>query len=108
MEALQMPGAMRFWITFDLGLRSTNQKLYEWLDKVKARECGPFAATFQSTKPRSSLIKELGRLVDGQARLYLIGRETPEDKVIGGFVLGRRKAAPWEGFAEGFDQEEDR
>jgi len=31
---------MRYWLSFDLGLRGNYELLYAWLDAMEAKECG--------------------------------------------------------------------
>jgi len=88
---------MRYWLSFDLGLRGDYDALYSWLDKLGALECGDSVATFQSKKSRDQLVRELRNLLDAKKnpRVYIVSRQS------GKFVLGRRKArAPWTGYAE--------
>ncbi len=89
----------RFWLFFDLGLRGDYGRLYAWLDSVQARECGDSAASFVSEQPRERITQELRRRVDRGARLYLVGK-TRDGRRLGGFIVGKRKVAPWTGFAE--------
>ena len=98
----------RFWLGYDLGLRGDYGPLYVWLDNAKARECGDSSATFQSDKNRDQLAKELKRAAGSRARVYLIG-PNKQGKIVGGFIAGGRKRAPWAGFAESLaetDEEE--
>ncbi len=90
---------MRYWLIFDLSARANPKGLFEWLDTMEATECGLFAATFISDKPRERVVTELTNAAgDGGIRLYLIGRK-PDGTLVGSFILGRRKPAPWEGYA---------
>lgn len=86
----------RYWISFDLGLMGDYSHVYEWLDSLDAKECGPGVATIASSKSRDQLAAEIQRLFKGapRARAYIISM-----KQGGRFVAGGRKAAPWEGFA---------
>jgi hypothetical protein len=88
---------MRYWLSFDLGLHGDYDALYGWLDQQDARECGDNVATFESKKPRDEIVKELKNLVDDKKnpRIYNISR-----KQGGKFALGKRKRAPWTGYAE--------
>ena len=90
------PAKSRYWISFDLGLMGNYSHVYEWLDSLGAQECGPGIATITSTKTRDQLAVEIQRLLKGapRARAYIISL-----KQGGRFVLGGRKASPWEGFA---------
>jgi hypothetical protein len=90
------PSRTRYRISIDLGLMGNYNKVYEWLDSLDAKECGPGLATITSTKTRDQLAAEIQRLFKGapRARAYLISM-----KEGGRFVVGGRKAASWEGFA---------
>lgn len=86
---------MRYWLSFDLGLRGNYESLYAWLDANEAKECGDNVATFKIEKTRDQIKDELSKILDEKARIYLIDRKS------GLFILGRRKlAAPWAGYAE--------
>lgn len=86
---------MRYWISYDLGLKGNYEELYAWLDKMKAKECGDSVATFETQKTREVLKAELSQILGEKARVYIF------NKSIGGkFILGKRKIAPWIGFAE--------
>jgi hypothetical protein len=76
----------------DFGLRGDYEKLYEWLDRIGARECGVSVATFSSKKSRAQVARILVRLAKRSVRLYLI------DKGGGGFIVGKRREAPWAGY----------
>ena len=95
----------RYWVSFDLGLRGNYDDLYGWLDSQGAKDCGDGVATFVSNKSREQIIRELKNLarpanlseVSGHrtaARIYLITR-----KEGGKFIVGKRRAAPWTGYA---------
>lgn len=86
---------MRHWLSFDLGLRGNYDELYEWLDKMEARECGDSMATFVTAKSREQITKELLRFLDGKTRIYLVN-----SKQGGKFIIGKRKRDPWAGYAE--------
>ena len=96
----------RYWISFDLGLQGNYEDLYAWLDRQDykdkgdrqgAKECGDNVATFVSDKSRNAIEKEVIANLGGQrnARIYIV-------TMAGGgkFVLGKRKFAPWKGYAE--------
>ena len=84
----------RYWLSYDLGIRGEYPALYEWLDELKAVECGDSVASFLSTKSLEEIKKELRDCVGKGARVYLV-RLRP--KPSGGFILGGRKPAPWLG-----------
>lgn len=88
-------GAMRYWLSYDLGLRGNYDELYEWLDGLKAKECGDSVATFITDRTRDQIAQELSGILDKSARVYLINTRSG-----GRFIMGRRKAAPWYGYAQ--------
>ena len=88
----------RFWLSFDLGLQGNYEKLYEWLDDSDSLECGDSVATFVTPKTRETITGELSPLLGANARVYLIG-PGKKGKVAGSFIIGRRKRAPWFGYA---------
>ena len=96
---------MRYWISYDLGLRGNYDQLYAWLDKQSARECGDSVATFLSDKTRDQVTRELSRVVDldRNPRIYIINM-----KQGGKFIFGKRKPAPWTGYAQVLDSGEER
>ena len=90
----------RFWLSYDLGLRGNYSPLYEWLDRVGAKECGDSVGTFLLERTREQVGKELREIVTKNhlsARLYLLGK-TKDQRLVGGYVVGKRKVSPWAGF----------
>ena len=96
---------MRYWLSFDLGLRGNYEELYEWLDNIEAVECGEGTASFVTSKTRDQIIKELKKILDKNARVYIISKY--KNKYIGKFVLGKRKKAPWVGYGGRIVEEEE-
>jgi hypothetical protein len=88
---------MRYWLIYDLGLQGHYDELFAWLDQHKAKECGDNAATFVSNKSRAGIMKELGAILvqTNNPRVYIITR-----KHGGKFIFGKRKFAPWTGYAQ--------
>lgn len=87
----------RFWICFDLGFRGEYDNLYAWLDRHHAKECGDGVATFVAASSRGKIARELEGVLgkETKARIYLI-----EHHRGGKFVFGKRKVAPWTGYAQ--------
>jgi hypothetical protein len=87
----------RFWLSYDLGVTGQYDELYAWLDQRQAKECGDSVATFVTNSSRKEIIQELKGILDPNRnpRIYLI-----ELHKVGGFILGRRKVAPWTGYAQ--------
>jgi len=95
-----------FWLSFDLGLKGDYPGLYAWLDGCQAKECGYGLAVFkfecQTDDPATEIGAELRKQVQFEEmkdRVYLIWRDDEKGKNAGAFLIGRRKAAPWEGYA---------
>lgn len=96
---------MRYWLSYDLGLRGNYEDLYEWLDNMEAVECGESLASFITDKTRDQIVKEIKAFLDKNARVYVIGKY--KDKYVGKFVLGKRKRAPWAGYGSAVEEEEE-
>jgi hypothetical protein len=84
----------RYWISHDLGIRGNYDELYAWLDGLGAKECGESVGTFVSDVSREQLTRELKKLVGPSGRVYMI-----TTKAGGKFIIGKRRAAPWAGYA---------
>lgn len=96
----------RVWLIYDLGFDGDYTKLYEWLDNIGAKECVLGGATFMydfrtETEDRDDVFQELEHdiPVDNEAnpsaRIYAITKVG--DNIIGRFLFGNRKTAPWYG-----------
>ncbi len=94
------------WMSYDLGVRGDYPGLYRWLDSKKAKECGNSVAFFNyefETNPLDELKEDLEKNVDFKSgdRVYII-IDILLDKEVrtgGKFIIGNRKASPWEGYA---------
>ncbi|GHT44915.1 hypothetical protein AGMMS49965_21390 [Bacteroidia bacterium] len=94
------------WMSYDLGVGGDFEGLYAWLDDHGAIECGnnvayfKYKPTFDTDKElANSLKKDLSEKVKFAPtnRIYIV-RRTEKGKSIGTFIVGKRKASPWEGF----------
>jgi hypothetical protein len=90
----------RFWLIYDIGLSTSFEKLFAWLDDVGADECGENAATFSSNKSPEVIAKELRNACKngGGSRAYLVRKNVNGNGFVGQFIVGRRKPPPWAGF----------
>lgn len=97
------------WISYDLGVRGDYEGLYAWLDEHDAKECGDSLAVLKYehagdllTAVKQDLEGAVG--VNNKTRIYVIHRE-PETKLMKGrFVIGGRRASPWDGYARSGNQ----
>ena len=103
-----------FWLSYDLGLKGDYSSLYVWLDSMKAKECGNSIASFWF-EYESDYLEELKTSlkeaieINKNYRFYLIYRSVEGSKttITGDFLFGKRKPAPWEGYADGFEDASD-
>lgn len=96
---------MRYWLSFDLGLRGKYEQLYTWLDTIGANECGDNVATFTTKKNIEQITKELSDFLGEDARIYLIVITSGKGK----FIIGKRKRPLWAGYGgPGFETKEDK
>lgn len=107
------------WLSYDLGVQGDYDHLYAWLDNHKAVECGNSVAYIEIEAPdgindadfvqmiRSDMEKTI-KFNPGN-RIYMIRRIKDEnrDSYFGQFIIGKRKASPWEGYGERSDAKED-
>ena len=98
------------WVSFDLGVKGDYEGMYAWLDQQDAKECGDSIACFWYDHPGDLLqdIKQdLSASVElnAKSRVYVI--RLVEGKMRGSFIFGRRRNAPWAGFAATGEQGED-
>jgi len=99
------------WLSYDLGVNGDYESLYSWLDNHGAKECGSSVAFLKSYRYegdlKDCLKKELGSAVslDNRSRIYIVYRNG--EKISGHYLIGRRKGAPWEGFGDRDEVEED-
>ncbi len=94
------------WLSYDLGIKGDYPGLYQWLDTHKAKECGNSVAYFKYSY-HSKLVEELKNDLKQKInfsngdRIYIIFNKIidGETKTVGKFIIGNRKASPWEGYA---------
>ncbi len=95
------------WLSFDLGVKGDYPGLYKFLDTNKAKECGNSVAYFQFNY-QTDLVKELTEEIKKNVelknsdRLYIIfktNNDKGELKAAGKYIIGNRRASPWQGYA---------
>lgn len=104
----------RYWISPDPGLRGNYDELYAWLDSIGAKECGSDSvATLVSNWSQERIARQLEKVLGQAARvtaggqgLAALGRHAPGPRVYlisrnkgGRFIIGKRRGAPWSGYA---------
>jgi hypothetical protein len=92
----------RVWLSYDLGIDGDYENLYSWLDSKEAVECGDSCASFFYSFRKDlvqELLKELKASVElrSKDRIYIIS--VRGNKIFGKFIYGKRKRAPWAGYA---------
>ncbi|KLU59340.1 hypothetical protein CEB3_c43260 [Peptococcaceae bacterium CEB3] len=100
------------WLSYDLGIDGDYTSLYYWLDSRKAKECGNSVAVF-SYQYEKDLVDEIKKDIRATVkfrktdRIYAVyGVMVGGNKHYKGtFLFGKRKPAPWEGFAAGESDE---
>lgn len=98
------------WVSFDLGVKGDYEGMYRWLDQFDAKECGDTIACLWYEHP-GDLLQDLKRDIAAavemtpKGRVYVI--RLVEGRMKGSFIYGRRRNAPWSGFAEREEDIED-
>jgi hypothetical protein len=98
-------------MSYDLGVQGDYEGLYEWLDAHGALECGDSFAIVKyqfRRKLLEELRKELHESVEftKRSRIYVVYK-ADDGSTKGVFLVGRRKASPWEGAADTGASKED-
>ncbi|MDN3724953.1 hypothetical protein QRD02_11205 [Aequorivita sp. SDUM287046] len=98
------------WISYDLGIKGDYPNLYAWLDNNNAKEAGNSIAflNYQYNGGEEDLLDilkaDLTKSVNFKPgdRVYVIRMRTDKGikKVSGKFIIGNRKATPWEGYGQ--------
>lgn len=100
------------WISYDLGVQGDYDHLYAWLDNHKALECGNSVAYLVYEVPDGTNDKQFFEIIKADMektikfvpgnRIYVVRRikNDQKDSYYGQFLIGKRKASPWEGFGD--------
>jgi len=98
------------WISYDLGIKGDFPGLYAWLDDHEAKEAGNSVAfvNYEFHGTDEQLLKALERDLEKHVkfkpgdRIYVtrIRKDKSVWKPSGRFIIGNRKAAPWEGYGQ--------
>lgn len=99
---------MFIWISYDLGIQGDYSHMYAWLDNHEAKECGDSFAYIKYPIPHKMnddeflafLKNDMESNIDFKSgdRVYVIRYISEKDSSYGTFLIGKRKAAPWEGY----------
>ena len=100
------------WISYDLGIKGDFPNLYTWLDNKGAKEAGNSVAflnyEFEGEDPLVCLKKELEENIKFNKgdRVYVIRMrfDAGRYKISGKYIIGNRKASPWEGYGSSMDE----
>lgn len=103
-------------LSYDLGLKGDYANLYRTLDEYKAIECGNNVAALAVDIPATdfdtvyNVVQQLlaSRVsISSTDRIYLIAKDSNDNKMKGKFLFGNRRRAPWEGYFNGAHEETD-
>ena len=105
-------------LSYDLGIQGDYNHMYAWLDNHSAIECGDSFAYVKYSIPKEVdddtflgvLKNDLMKSVSFKPgdRVYVVRYSSEKDTYMGRFIIGKRKAAPWEGYGDsGADDKED-
>lgn len=91
------------WLSYDLGIDGDYESLYYWLDSHEAKECGDNIAAFYFKKQEDILLEikdsiEKSVNMRDKDRIYIVYKKN-DGKYAGKFIFGKRKSAPWDGYA---------
>ena len=98
------------WLSYDLGASGDYEGMYTWLDDQSAEECGSGLAVLRYSHENDlveSLKQEISSAVslNKRSRIYVIFRQNGKTK--GHYLVGRRKGAPWVGFGNNNEPQDD-
>ena len=99
------------WLSYDLGVNGDYEGMYAWLDNHGAKECGSNVSLTCSSPTDGDLPASLKGDIESvvalnkRSRIYVIYKK--EAKISGRYLIGHRKGAPWEGFGDKDETEED-
>lgn len=102
----------KIWLSYDLGIPGDYDGLFAMLDELEAKECGlnvaVFDAPLDADEEPEGVLSWLDRYVrehvslDDSSRIYVIFRAPTGDKVLGHWLVGKRRPARWAGHARKF------
>lgn len=93
-----------FYLVYDIDFGGDYEGLFTWLDMYQAKECGSCVAVIKDYEYEGDFIEylksdlEKNVKIDKNIRIYVIYKETHKGKVVGRFIFGNRKRAPWSGY----------
>ena len=100
------------WLSYDLGVRGDYVGLYNWLDTHQAKECGDSVASLvyeYEGALEEALLSDLRSSIemDDRARFYAVFQDDDSGKMKGKFLVGRRRASAWVGYAPNGETADD-
>ena len=98
------------WISYDLGIKGDFPGLYAWLDNNDAKEAGNSIAflNYEFDGRDDEILEVLKKDLEENVafkpgdRIYVIRMKFDNKipKISGRFIIGNRKASPWEGYGQ--------
>ena len=86
--------------------------MYAWLDNLGAKECGSSVAFIKEFEHGDDLLDALRSGITEhvqlgkRSRVYAIAKRR-DGSMFGRYVVGKRRASPWEGFGDVGEPDED-
>jgi len=99
----------RVWLSFDLGLGESHDRLFKWLADHEAKECGSNLATFEyeASSPddlvdrlKEDLLSYLKIRNTRYSKIYIIYLDG--NKMKGKFIMGKREPPRWFTFSSSY------
>lgn len=105
------------WISYDLGIQGDYNHMYAWLDNHNAQECGDSMAYIKYNIPHEMndeefieyLKNDLEKSISFKPgdRVYVIRKVTEQNSTLGKFIIGKRRANPWDGYGDSAGEESE-
>lgn len=106
-------------LTFDFGMKGDYEGLFKWLDENNAEERGYGVAVIPNYHIDKNITTDLGLLnsvretlnarikIGNSDRIYMLWPSLEKQTLQAGFVFGKQKQSPWEGFAQNAEDKLD-
>lgn len=101
------------WLSYDLGVIGDYSNFFRWLGDVNAVECGDCVAYVKIDVPETESLPDFVKrhlesyvTFSKSDRVYIIWKNA-DGKSKGRFIVGKRKATPWQRYGKAGDDDDD-